>query len=510
MKALQFLLPLLPLASSFSHPGLLVAESDLTRLRGKLSAQLDPWQACWNKLVSTSPANVPYTAQAVSSVDRDNEANADLLWQDAAAAFALALRWKVEGNTSYADAAADILTSWSKELTSIGTNDDQYLVAGLQGHQLANAGELLRDYTPFRENGLDTFRTMMVDVFLAKNIYFLEHREGSEHNVKHFFANWELAQVASVLAIGVLTDNTTTWNFAVDYFKNGTGNGAINNAITNIVEEPGTGNSLGQGQEAGRDQGHSALDFALLGIIGQQAWNQGEDLFAYNNSRILLGAEYFARYNLGYDVPFEPYTNGIVSYSEIGSGSRGNVRWAWEVLYNHYVMIKGQKAPWTTQYLNKTYETFGGFEPGSGSSGSPRVSGNYDTLGWGTLLYHLNESDVASIRGSSTTSSVVHKSSTHEASVVKVQEATTSISGSSVFSSGSATTISASTGRPELTTSTATNSDFLPVSATTAPASTLKPHSDQHTHIHHHHNHHHDHISDSQGSGSCPILPKNS
>ncbi|CEJ60608.1 hypothetical protein PMG11_09177 [Penicillium brasilianum] len=92
MKALQFLLPLLPLASSFSHPGLLVAESDLTRLRGKLSAQLDPWQACWNKLVSTSPANVPYTPQAVSSVDRDNEANADLLWQDAAAAFVLALR----------------------------------------------------------------------------------------------------------------------------------------------------------------------------------------------------------------------------------------------------------------------------------------------------------------------------------------------------------------------------------------------------------------------------------
>lgn len=289
LKVLLPLLPLLPLVSSFSHPGLLVAESDLIRLRGKLSAQLDPWQACWNKLVSMSPANIPYIPQAVSSVDRDNEANADLLWQDAAAAFTLALRWKVEGNTSYADAAADILTSWSEKLISIGTNDDQFLVAGLQGHQLANAGELLRDYIPFRENGLDNFRTMMVDVFLAKNIYFLEHRDGSEHNVKHFFANWELAQVASILAIGVLTDNSTTWNFAVDYFKSGTGNGAINNAVTNIVEEPGTGNPLGQGQEEGRDQGHSALDFALLGVIGQQAWNQGADLFAYNNSRILLG-----------------------------------------------------------------------------------------------------------------------------------------------------------------------------------------------------------------------------
>jgi hypothetical protein len=448
------------------------------------------------------PANIPYTPQAVSSVDRDNEANADLLWQDAAAAFTLALRWKVEGNTSYADAATAILTSWSEKLISIGTNDDQYLVAGLQGHQLANAGELLRDYIPFRENGLDKFRTMMVHVFLAKNIYFLEHRDGSEHNVKHFFANWELAQVASILAIGVLTDNTTTWNFAVDYFKNGTGNGAINNAITNIVQEPGTGNPLGQGQEEGRDQGHSALDFALLGVIGQQAWNQGEDLFAYNNSRILLGlvypisinviiffspthrAEYFARYNLGYDVPFEPYTNGIVSYTEISHASRGDVRWAWEVLYNHYVMIKGQKAPWTTQYLNKTYETFGGFEPGSGSSGSPRVSGNYDTLGWGTLLYHLNESDVTLIRDSSTTGSAIHRLSTPATSLVKIQEATTSIP---------------------------VNSDFLLVSATAVPASTGKSYSQEHHHGNHHHNYHnhHDYNSVSQGPGSCPSLPKN-
>lgn len=170
-------------------------------------------------------------------------------------------------------------------------------------------------------------------------------------------------------------------------------------------------------------------------------------------------------------------------------------------------MIKGQNAPWTTQYLNKTYETFGGFEPGSGSSGSPRVSGNYDTLGWGTLLYHLNESDMASIRDSSTTSSVVHKSSTHATSVVKVQKATTSISDSSDSSSGSVTTVSLSTGRPEITTSTSFHSDFLPVSATMAPASNLNPHSDQHHHIHHHYNHH-DHMSDSQGSGSCPFLPK--
>lgn len=126
----------------------------------------------------------------VSSVDRDavgsTDANADLLWQDTAAAFALALRWKIEGNASYADAAAEILRSWSGKLISTGSNDDQYLLAGLQGHQLTNAGELLRDYAPFRTNGLGGFKRMMVH---GKNIHFLQHRAGSEHNVQHFFAN---------------------------------------------------------------------------------------------------------------------------------------------------------------------------------------------------------------------------------------------------------------------------------------------------------------------------------
>lgn len=102
-------------------------------------------------------ASASYPNHAVSSVDRDTQGstpfNADLLWHDTAAAFALALRWKISGDSSYADTAAQILTAWSDKLHSIGSNDDQYLVAGLQGHELANAGELLRDYAPFVSRG---------------------------------------------------------------------------------------------------------------------------------------------------------------------------------------------------------------------------------------------------------------------------------------------------------------------------------------------------------------------
>ncbi|KAJ5173602.1 uncharacterized protein N7500_001533 [Penicillium coprophilum] len=248
-----------------------------------------------------------------------------LLWHDVAAAFNLGLRWKMSQNTSFAHAASNSLHAWATTLTAIYGGDDKYLTAGLQGCELANAVELLRDYEPFVDNVLPAVVEMAKDIFISMHYKCLNHQEPSEHNVLHFFANWELCNIASAMAMAVITDNQTVWDFAMDYFKNGEGTGAINNSITTIVEEPGTGALLGQGQESGRDQGHSALDIQLLAVIGQQAWTQGEDLFAYNNSRILRGSEYFVRYNLGNDVPFLYYTNGIVSHSELSSASRGAI-----------------------------------------------------------------------------------------------------------------------------------------------------------------------------------------
>ncbi|RTE76326.1 hypothetical protein BHE90_009199 [Fusarium euwallaceae] len=379
------------LTFAFTHPGLLVTESDIDRVKTKLASKQEPWVSSWNKLTSIPFSAADYEDHATAEIYRSE--NGEALWHDAAAAFNLALRWKITGDEQFAETASSVLVAWADKLRTLkGGGDDAYLTAGLQGYELANAAELLRDYAPFAQNGLDRVISMMNDIFLPMNVDFLNHVLGSQHNVKHFFANWELCNIASALAIGVLTDNQTAWDFAIDYFKHGEGNGAINNAITNLVSEPGTGTVLGQGQEAGRDQGHSAMVFQLLGAIGQQAWNQGEDLFAYNNSRILLGAEYFARYNLGNDVPFEPYTNGIVSFTTISEKSRGAIRPTWELLHSHYVQIKGLDAPWTTAYLNKSLEFFGGYEGGAGSWGEG--SGHYDGLGWGSLLHHLDEADI--------------------------------------------------------------------------------------------------------------------
>lgn len=298
LAKLLFLSPLLlsGTLAAFIHPGLLVSDADITRTKTKIEAGLDPWLSSWYQLTNSSYAQASYTNGVVEVIYRGSDGvhadNAAALWHDAAAAFALALRWKISGNETYADTAASILTAWGQTLTGIGVNStdmDNYLSAGFQGSELANAGELLRDYKPFADDGLQTFTNMMTTVFLPMNLAFLNHELPAEHKWTHYFANWELGNMASAMAIAVLSENTTTWDFVVDYFKNGGGNGNINLAVSNLVEDPDTGATLGQGQESGRDQGHSALDQQMLGIVGQQAWNQGEDLFAYNNSRILQG-----------------------------------------------------------------------------------------------------------------------------------------------------------------------------------------------------------------------------
>ncbi|XBQ87869.1 hypothetical protein V6000_003509 [Aspergillus fumigatus] len=447
--------------SSFSDEDLVCLATESPRVKLPETAVLSLFRgpdAPYETISYTpSPASVVYRS------DWDgNVANAENLWHDVAAAFNLALRWKISSDTTFADTASNILHAWATKLTALGGGDDKYLTAGLQGYQLANAAELLRDYEPFATKVLPSVIDMANTVFIPMHYKWLRHEEPSQHNILHFFANWELCNVASAMAMGVLTDNQTVWDFAVEYFKEGEGTGSIHNAITDIVEEPGTGAPLGQGQEAGRDQGHSALDVQLLAVVGQQAWNQGEDLFALNDSRILRGAEYWARYNLGHDDPFVPYSNGIVSFTELSSASRGAMRPTWELLYNHYVTIKGMDAPWTTKFLNESLNYYGGAEGGAGSWGEG--SGHYDGLGWGSLLHRLDREDVAA-QGSGANTLIA---SPNDKATSKLPQSTPDASraGSSGANSTSMSTSVASS------TPTPLSSPSSPLPGTSTPAST--------------------------------------
>ncbi|RYP09493.1 hypothetical protein DL764_001272 [Monosporascus ibericus] len=387
LSGVLYYLSAFALGAAFEHPGLLHTEADFARIKRLVEAESDPWLTGWEKLANH--ANPEYTASPQEVLcrgtgwDVDCTENYAALFRDVSSAYANAIYWKVTGDETYADAAAGTLDSWASTLTSISGSSDKFLAAGLYGYQLANVGEILRTYESW--TGLSDLAEMLTSVFYPMNHRFLDEHNGAE--IDHYWANWDLCNLCSMHAIGVLADNQSMVDEAIDYFYNGAGNGAVTNTIWFLHEEEG-GKRLGQGQEAGRDQGHATLDFALLGVLAQQSYNQGEDLFAASDNLILAGSEYMSKYSAGHDVPFASYDNSDgVNQTAISDTGRGLIRPIGELLYAHYGVIKGLNASWTAAYRDVVVEDGNGAEGGGSDYGS--TSGAYDQFGFGTLLYRL-------------------------------------------------------------------------------------------------------------------------
>ncbi|KAB2572135.1 putative gpi anchored protein [Lasiodiplodia theobromae] len=369
-------------SAAFVHPGMLHTAEDFERITTNVNAGNEPWLTGWYKLTNNSHAQSTYTPNPEELLCRGSPAscteNYSHMFNDAAAAYQLAIRWKVTGDEAFGTAAANVVNAWSSTLKEISGNSDKYLASGIYGYQIANAAEILRDFDGFTDDNLAAAAAMLTDVFYPMNHrFFVEHNDAADD---HYWANWDLANMATCLAAGILSDNQTMFDEAINYFYNGTGNGNIEKLFW-IVYDDGTA----QVQEAGRDQGHTMLDIGLVGAFAQMAYNQGIDLFAYLDNRILKGAEYAAKYNLGNDVQYTTYVNSDVTQDVISDAGRGNIRPIWELIYNHYVKIKGLEATYSEQYAQLVRDDAGGAEGGGGDYGPN--SGGYDQLGFGTLLY---------------------------------------------------------------------------------------------------------------------------
>lgn len=368
-------------ATGFVHPGLLHSAEDFARMKSKVDAGAQPWKSGYDKLVANSHSALTWTPKPAAVVyrgaDGTHPENYGQLYNDIAAAYATALRWKITGDARYADKSIQILNAWSAMLTGIAGTSDKFLAAGIYGFQIANVAEIMRSYSGWSAADFTRFKNMMREVFYPMNHDFLVRHNGA--CISHYWANWDLCNMNSVLAIGVLTDDRAMYAEAIDYFKNGAGNGAIEHAV--FFVHPG---NLGQWQESGRDQGHNTLGIGLMGPFCEMALKQGDDLYAYGDNRFLGGAQYVARYNLGNDVPYKTYDNcDKVNQTVISENGRGNVRPIWELVYNHYVNRRGLAAPDVATLAAQVRPEGGGGDYGPNSGG-------YDQLGYGTLTFTLD------------------------------------------------------------------------------------------------------------------------
>lgn len=364
----------------FVHPGLLHTEADFARMRAKVNAKESPWFEGWEKLTSSRNARLNWNSRPTETVVRGgNGQNFPVLFNDIHAAYQLALRWKISGEEDYAKKSIEILNAWSSTLKHLNGNADRFLAAGIYGYQFANAAEIMGTYPGWSRADFKRFQEMMLEVFYPMNESFLFGRDGGkDHNgaaITNYWANWDLCNIASMQAIGVLCDRQDIYDRAMNYFKEGRGNGALEKAIYYVHD-----GNLGQWQESGRDQGHTTLGIALMGPIMETAWNQGEDLYGFDNNRFLAGAEYVAKYNLGNEVPFQTYAWGTGPRGDRReqthiSGGQGAFRAGYELVINHYVNRMGIAAPYSEQFAARVRPEAA---PGGHAS-------SFDQFGLGTL-----------------------------------------------------------------------------------------------------------------------------
>lgn len=370
--------------SKYAHPGMIhtLADVEATSLRVADSAQ--PWLGGWNRLVVNGRSGSDWQPRPLETVIRGGDgSNYGQLFPDVHAAYQNALRWRISGEAAHGAAAVRILNAWSGMLTTVTGNADRFLAAGIYGYQFANAAELVRDHPDFE---FERFRGMLLNIFHPMNEHFLTNHNGAV--ITNYWANWDLCNMASILAIGIFADRDDLVDRAVTYFQSGAGNGSLPNAVPYVYEDEG----LAQWQESGRDQAHSIMGIGLMGAFCEMAWNQGIDCYGHDNNRFLKAAEYVAKYNLGNDVPFTPYTwqsgpsstaphAGWQTQTVPGEGGRGQGRPVWDQILGHYSGRKGLSTPWVSQIAATLRPDGGGGDYGSNSGG-------YDALGFGTLMQY--------------------------------------------------------------------------------------------------------------------------
>ena len=351
-------------AEQFIHPGISHTENSLQFVKSKIAAGEQPWTSAWTRLANSPYADLSWQPQPHSKVERGPYNTPDIgssqFSDDSVAAYTHALQWVISRKEAHAKKAAEILDAWSAKLESVQNHDAQLLV-GMQGHRYCNAAELIKHtWNGWPEPQQKQFEGML------RNIWYPV--------IKDFYptanGNWDASMIQTMLAMGIFLDDRAMFERATDYYLKGKGNGAVRNYFMDS----------GQCQESGRDQGHTQMGLDFLATSCETAWNQGIDLYSAFDNLLLKGFEYTAKYNLGNEVPYEPYKSfkGRYHYKSISDDSRGRLRPMYEKIYNHYHNRKGMDAKYTDEAIQKVRHRQARRRP---------HRKRFGTLPWGTLTF---------------------------------------------------------------------------------------------------------------------------
>ncbi len=336
----------------FVHPGALHTLADLQRIRQKVRMGEEPWASAW-KAFQQCPLIAPgYTPAPLAITGRDKVQNlgGSRLANDMTAAYYEAIAWVVTGDATHARRSAAIIDAWDSTCTQI-TGSDAILASGIYGYKVANAAEILRaTYPAWPRENIARCQTWL------KEVWYPVIKDLAD-------ANWGTCCIPTILSIGVFCDDHEIFTAGINAYRYG-GQGKNLCGVTQYISP------TGQCGESGRDQVHTQGGIGHLAEAAEIAWNQGIDLYSFADNRLLVGFEYTAKYNLGFDVPFDPaFHRGTMGpWAVISAGGRGKFSPVYEMVWNHYVNRRHLSAPFTqTIALRYRPETWSVDHPGIGT-----------------------------------------------------------------------------------------------------------------------------------------------
>ena len=227
------------------------------------------------------------------------------------------------------DMALHIINAYAYTFQRVDGHDAP--LCTIQGYELVQAMTLLREY-----------KTEEWDAMVRR--VWLPVMEAFECQSPYANGNWGAIVNRMRMACAIYLDDEVLYQQAIDYFFHATDNGSLPRYI----------GPSGQCQETGRDQNHVQLGLEALCHTCEMAWQQGDDLWGTLDNRLMKGMEYTARYNLGYEVPFETWKDCTGLYERWtvpGAMGRGRLWNIYALPYRHYHDRMGLDMPYTRKAL---------------------------------------------------------------------------------------------------------------------------------------------------------------
>jgi hypothetical protein len=337
---------------AFRHPGVLVGDDELARVKEKIDSGAEPWASAFAQMAGTRYGRADWQPRPRAVVECGPYSNPDLGCteeaEDGVAAYTQALLWRLTGEKQHAEAAIRIIDAWAAVLER-HTNDNGPLQSAWSAVPMVRAAELIR----YGYDGWDPApaEAMFRDVYLAEVIGGATWTNG----------NWELIMMEAATGIAVFLDDRASFDRAVARFRERikayvylASDGPLPVAPPGETDVP-RGRLIGywQGQETFvdgitqetcRDFGHTGWGLSAASHVAETARLQGLDLWSEIQPRMTAALELHMPYALGEKAPSwlcdgEPDTE---SYAPLPEAAR-----------HHLVDRLGLDLPGTTAYVRR-------------------------------------------------------------------------------------------------------------------------------------------------------------